>query len=81
MQDVRSELLVPSDRNTQCAYKGRASYLSVRVGGRVVEDLVWYYPEPTREAEGIRDLLCFFNERVDLEVGGEPVGKPATQWS
>jgi uncharacterized protein (DUF427 family) len=79
--DVRTELLVPSSKKTRCAYKGSASYWHVRVGDRLVEDLVWTYPEPQHDAEPVRDLLCFFNERVDLEVDGERVERPQTQWS
>ena len=80
-EDVRTDLLLPSDKHTRCAYKGLASYCSLRVDGEVLEDLVWYYPEPTREAAGIKDLLCFFNEKVDLELDGELEEKPKTQWS
>jgi len=36
---------------------------------------------PAREVEPIRDLLCFFNERVDLELDGELVERPRTQWT
>ena len=54
---------------------------SVRVGDELVEDLVWTYPDPDDDARDVRDLLCFFNERVDLEVDGEPVERPQTQWS
>ena len=35
------------------------------------KDLIWYYPEPIAEAARINGLLCFFNERVDLELDGE----------
>ena len=80
-EDVRSELLEPSSHRTRCAYKGSASYWSVRVGDRVVEDLVWAYLDPEHDAEPIRDLYCFFNERVDLEVDGRPLERPRTQWS
>jgi uncharacterized protein (DUF427 family) len=80
-EDVRTDLPVPSARRSRCAYKGSASYWSVRVGGRVVEDLVWAYPEPQHDAAPVRDLLCFFNERVDLEVDGELQERPKTQWS
>ncbi len=81
IEDVRDELLEPSSTRTRCAYKGSASYWSVRVGDRVVEDLVWTYRDPELEAEPIRDLLCFFNERVDLELDGELLDRPRTQWS
>jgi uncharacterized protein (DUF427 family) len=79
--DVRIELLEPSSHLTRCAYKGSASYWSVRIGDRLADDLVWAYLDPQHDAEPIRDLYCFFNERVDLELDGEPVERPQTQWS
>jgi uncharacterized protein (DUF427 family) len=80
-EDVREDLLVASDAHTRCAYKGLASYYSVRVGDEVRENLVWYYPEPTREAEPLSGLLCFYNEKVDVEVDGEREERPQTLWS
>jgi uncharacterized protein (DUF427 family) len=79
--DVRTELLVPSSSRTRCAYKGSASYWHVKVGDRVVEDLVWTYRDPQHDAAPVADLLCFFNERVDLAVDGEGIERPRTQWS
>jgi uncharacterized protein (DUF427 family) len=76
-EDVRMDLLQPSDKRTGCAYKGFASYWSV--GGE--EDLVWTYRSPRRGMEEITDLLCFFNERVDVEVDGLLESRPETQWS
>ncbi len=80
-EDVREEVLVESETTTRCPYKGVASYYSVEAGGERVEDLAWYYPEPIPEAPKIRGLLCFFNEKVDLEVDGEEQLRPETQWS
>lgn len=80
-EDVRPNLLEPSETRTGCAYKGTASYHSVRVADVLEEDVVWHYPEPLRDAERIRDRLCFFNERVDLYVDGELQERPATKWS
>lgn len=70
-EDVRSELLEPSATRTGCAYKGTASYHSVRIGDTLHEDVVWHYPEPLRDAERIRGRLCFFNERATVLVDGE----------
>lgn len=80
-EDVRMQMLVPSEKNTQCPYKGVASYWSVEAGGERVEDLVWSYPEPIAAAGKIKDQLCFFNEHVDLEVDGGRQERPKTQWS
>jgi uncharacterized protein (DUF427 family) len=78
--DVRIALL-PSDKHTTCAYKGLASYFSVRAGGVLEKDLIWYYPEPRHDALRVKDWLCFFNERVDLEIDGALEHRPRTEWS
>ena len=80
-EDVRTELLVPSETRTRCAYKGSAPHWSVQIGERLVEDLVWSYPAPEHDAEPIRDLLCFYGERVDIEIDSEAQERPLTQWS
>jgi uncharacterized protein (DUF427 family) len=79
--DVRMELLEPTESTSGCAYKGTASYFAVRGEGIDEDDLVWTYRDPRPDAERVRDLLCFFNERVDIEVDGEPQGRPETPWS
>ena len=80
-EDVRMELLEPSETKTRCAYKGVASYWHVRVGDTLHEDLAWTYAEPERDGVAIRGLICFFNERVDLELDGRTHERPVTQWS
>ena len=77
VDDVRMELLEPSAKKTRCAYKGSASYWSV--GDE--KDLAWTYADPQHDGEPIRDLLCFFQERVDLELDGVVGARPQTQWS
>ena len=78
--DVLAEL-VPSPTRSWCAYKGQASYFSTVVGGRTVPDLAWTYPEPLHEAAKVRDLVCFFDERVDVVLDGVPQPRPTTPWS
>lgn len=80
-EDVGAELL-PSATQTQCPYKGYASYHSVKVGDTVHEDIVWYYPDPVHESAKIKDYLCFFNEKVDaVYIDGVAEEKPQTKWS
>ena len=79
-EDVAAEL-EPTDTLTRCPYKGIANYYAVRrAGGEVVKDLVWYYADPLPAVERIAGRVCFFNERVDVEVDGEAEGKPETVW-
>ncbi|MDQ4091303.1 MAG: DUF427 domain-containing protein [Actinomycetota bacterium] len=79
--DVRWDLLEPSDTVTMCPYKGTARYWSVRAGGELHPDVVWSYPDPIPECPRIAGLICFFNEKVDLTVDGVPEERPVTPWS
>ncbi len=78
-EDVLAEL-EPSDTVTQCPYKGTASYWTV-AGAEGGEDLIWYYTDPRPEVGRIAGLLCFYNERVDLELDGALEPRPETAFS
>jgi uncharacterized protein (DUF427 family) len=81
-EDVRMELLEPTNTHTRCPYKGLAHYWSVKIDGEVYEDIVWSYPQPILECPKIKNLLCFYNEKVDaLYVDGELIPPPQTPWS
>jgi uncharacterized protein (DUF427 family) len=82
IEDVRRELLVPSDKITACPYKGTARYYSVKIDDRVFKDIVWTYPDPIPECPKIKGYLCFFNEHVDdIFVDDVPVPHTVTPWS
>ena len=81
-QDVRTDLLQPSERRSACPYKGEARYWHLNLGGECFEDLVWSYPEPVAEAARIKNYLCFFDERVEaVFVDGVAMARPETKWS
>ena len=80
-EDVRMDLLAMTDTSSHCPFKGDATYYAVKVGDHVVADLAWSYEAPLRNVAAIGGLICFFNEKVDLEVDGERVARPKTQWS
>lgn len=81
-QDVRMELLEPTETTTRCPYKGAASYWSASIGERVFKDIVWSYREPLPACLPIAAYLCFFNERVDaIYVDDELIAVPRTPWS
>ncbi len=75
-EDVRVPL-EPSSLVTRCAYKGLASHFH----GAGEEDIAWSYPDPQHDAEPVRGLIAFYNERVDIEIDGVVVERPVTQWS
>lgn len=80
MTDVRADLLTPTEKTTRCPYKGESNYYSV-TGVEDGEDLAWFYRIPTSESVKIANLVCFFNERVDVYVDGELQGRPVSRWS
>ncbi len=74
--------LEPSDTVTRCPYKGTASYHTIKLdNGGDGADLIWCYQRPLAEVGRIAGLLCFFNERVDIELDGEPQERPESPWS
>ena len=79
-EDVRIELQA-TDSSTHCPFKGDASYWSADVNGEQITDIAWTYPHPIPSAEQIAGLVCFYNEKVDIEVDGEQLERPKTPWS
>src|SRR5947209_1601001 len=64
--DVRRDLLEPTDKHTRCPKKGQASYFTIRAGERVVENGAWCYPDPLPEAPAaLRGLIAFYFNRID----------------
>jgi len=57
---VDRQYLEPSDKQTLCAWKGKASYYSINVGGERNEDAAWYYPAPLPAAKEITDHVAFW---------------------
>jgi len=75
--------LTPSDTVTHCPYKGEAHYYAVELGDEAAggKDLIWYYEQPLAEVGRIKGLLCFYNEKVAIELDGEPEPRIASPWS
>ncbi|MER7660091.1 DUF427 domain-containing protein [Streptomyces sp. NPDC096193] len=80
--DVRLDLLTPTDAQTRCPYKGVATeYWSWEGDGAVLPDIAWSYPDPLRPVELIKDRVAFYNESVDIIVDGERQERPVTFFS
>ena len=63
--DVRTELLVRTDKASHCPFKGDANYWSIVVGGRTAENAVRGYPGTLAGAEWLAGHLAFHWERMD----------------
>lgn len=58
-EDVRMDLLVPTNHRTNCPFKGNASYWSLNVGGKTFDNAVWSYEDPYDEASPVKEYLAF----------------------
>ncbi|MDP6417617.1 MAG: DUF427 domain-containing protein, partial [Gammaproteobacteria bacterium] len=67
-QDVRMDLLSPTDLQTFCPFKGYASYWSLRVNTIEEDNLVWSYLDPHDEVIGLKGYLAFYGDRTELKV-------------
>jgi len=74
-------LLRPSTTRTPCPYKGEAEYYDVVLpDGKRYKDFVWFYRMPLRESAAIAGYLCFYNEKVDIELDGALLERPHTKF-
>ena len=65
-EDVRMDLLVPSDTRSHCPFKGDAGYFSAPGA----PDAFWVYEAPSEaDAQPIAGLLAPAPGRVEVEVG------------
>ena len=72
--DVRTDLLEPTSYRSHCPFKGDATYWTLRMGERRVENVVWAYDEPVSEAAPLAGHVAFYCDRVDEWIEeGEPL--------
>jgi uncharacterized protein (DUF427 family) len=65
-EDVRMELLTPSDTTSHCPFKGDATYFSAPGAA----DAFWVYEAPSEEdALAIAGLIAPWPGRVEVQVG------------
>ncbi|MBT7151087.1 MAG: DUF427 domain-containing protein [Deltaproteobacteria bacterium] len=65
-KDARKEILISTDLHTFCPLKGEANYYSLSVDGRILENAVWYYPEPLDHVKEIASYLSFYPDKVEI---------------
>jgi uncharacterized protein (DUF427 family) len=63
---VRTELLRRSETSSYCNYKGFATYWSVVLDGRVIDDVAWSYEDPPPESLPIKGFFSFDAARVEV---------------
>lgn len=69
-EDIRTELLTPSDTVTHCPYKGWANYWTFTggAGDAPIADVAWCYAEPFDDARRIAGYRSFLGDDVTVHV-------------
>ncbi|HEX3271120.1 MAG TPA: DUF427 domain-containing protein [Ktedonobacterales bacterium] len=63
-EDVRMDLLTSTRRTTFCEWKGAASYYTLTVDGKMVEQAAWYYPQPNARYAAVKDYIAFYPSKM-----------------
>lgn len=72
--DIDRRVLRRSDRRSFCEWKGEAIYWHVDLGGTLLRDVAWSYPNPTPGFAILRDHLAFYAAPFDhCTIDGEQV--------
>jgi len=69
LADLDDASITDSDTTSWCPYKGTASYYSIDTGDGLVEDAIWYYPEPHDAVSQIAGHAAFYPDRVRIDHG------------
>jgi len=64
-KDVRMERLERTSHETQCPFKGAASYYSVKGGPA---NAVWSYEQPYDELMAIKELVAFYPDKFEISA-------------
>ncbi|WP_211280398.1 DUF427 domain-containing protein [Nonlabens tegetincola] len=57
---IKKEFFKESNTQTNCPWKGVASYYSIDVDGKQNNDAAWYYPETKHAAKDIEGYVAFW---------------------
>ena len=63
--DVDMTLFQKTDHSTHCPFKGDASYWTLTVGDRELDNVMWSYETPCDEVMSIREYVAFYRDRID----------------
>lgn len=80
-EDVDHGALEPTSNESLCPYKGVADEHWSVTGQPEATDVVWSYSAPLAAVAKVASLMAFYNELVDITVGGVRQPRPKSPFS
>lgn len=59
-ESLKKDYFSESNQHTVCVWKGVASYYNIETWNKQIDNAAWYYHEPSKEAERIKDYVAFY---------------------
>lgn len=63
--DVSMAQFQRTDHSTHCPFKGDASYWTLTVADRALDNVMWSYETPCDEVVAIKGYVAFYRDRLD----------------
>jgi uncharacterized protein (DUF427 family) len=63
--EVKMAQFQRTDHATHCPFKGDASYWTLGVADRVLENVMWSYETPCDEVAAVKAYVAFYREQLD----------------
>lgn len=76
VEDFAEGVLLPSEGQTFCEYKGAASYFDIVVGNTVLPRAAWTYENPSKGFESLKGKVALYASKVDRCLVGDEVVQP-----
>lgn len=67
-KDVDMTKLSPSNKTSECPFKGKAHYFNLNFDVKELQDAAWTYEEPYEEHRDLKDRIAFYDELPDIDV-------------
>ena len=80
-EDVRLDLMDPTDNTSVCPYKGRADGYWTWPGPPSIPNVAWSYSSPAPAVGAVQGRVAFYNELVDITVDGVLQERPESPFS
>jgi len=81
VEDVRLDLMEPTDNVSHCPYKGRTDGYWTWPGPPVLPNVAWTYSSPAPAVGAVAGRVAFYNELVDITVDGVRQQRPESPFS